>query len=925
MPLVLLDVAVPSPAHHTFVGSLLARVPSALATLPAGDEETRRAFQVLAPRGESEPGAAPDPVPGAEPARPPRELHRARSFLFSRDAPPDTERRGEVMLFSAPGEHREAVEIARLALEEARKGVPFDHMAVLLRARGAYTSLLEAALARADIPAYFAHGTARPDPAGRALITLLDSALEGLSAKRFAEYLAFGQVPAPEEAGPTSPGMPDWIAPQDESLGPAAAPPTHDRDDDEVMRPNKDDGSAARDGEAPVIHGSLRAPWRWEELLVESAVIGGLDRWNRRLDGLAEEYRLRLRDLAREAPDSPRFHAVERDLRNLEHLRNFALPVIGRLAALPRAATWAAWIGELEGLALRVLRRPERVLAVLADLRPLGPVGPVELGEVRAVLASRLSTLDAPRPAHRYGRLFIGTIEQARGRTFDVVFVPGLAERIFPQKPREDPMLLDEARRSLTPSLRTQEDRGAYERFLLRLALGAARQRIYLSYPRIDVDGGRSRVGSFYALEVYRALTGTIPDPESLERETGTAGTRLAWPAPDVPTYAIDDIEHDLATLHTLLVAPPGARGTIAGRARYLLELSDCLARSLRSRWRRWSRQWTSADGIVRVTEHTRPALEAARPTARGYSVGALERFANCPYRFYLSSIYRLEPRADIAPLEHLDPLTRGALSHDVQARVMRALQARGELPLTPQRAALAQRVLDETLDRVAGEYRERLAPAVLRVWQTAIEAVRIDLRMWLDRSIEAHADWDPVAFELAFGVSASHAGDIDPRSVADEVVLDGGFRLRGVVDLVERRRATADLRVTDYKTGARRAPRNLVVAGGATLQPVLYAFAIQQILGERVVESRLFYCTRAGGFEQRAVRMAGSDAAVRAREVLGTIDEAVAAGILPPAPLHDGCRLCDFQDVCGPHEERRAQRKQSGLLDALERMRGWP
>ena len=36
-------------------------------------------------------------------------------------------------LFSAPGEGRESVEIARRILDEARAGVPFDEMAVFVR------------------------------------------------------------------------------------------------------------------------------------------------------------------------------------------------------------------------------------------------------------------------------------------------------------------------------------------------------------------------------------------------------------------------------------------------------------------------------------------------------------------------------------------------------------------------------------------------------------------------------------------------------------------------------------------------------------------------------------------------------------------------------------------------------------------------
>jgi hypothetical protein len=50
-------------------------------------------------------------------------------------------------------------------------------------------------------------------------------------------------------------------------------------------------------GEPPSLEGQLRAPRRWERLLVEAAVIGGRDRWRRRIDGLANDLRLRLAEI----------------------------------------------------------------------------------------------------------------------------------------------------------------------------------------------------------------------------------------------------------------------------------------------------------------------------------------------------------------------------------------------------------------------------------------------------------------------------------------------------------------------------------------------------------------------------------------------------------------------------------------------------
>src|SRR5207249_4346259 len=338
----------------------------------------------------------------------------------------------------------------------------------------------------------------------------------------------------------------------------------------------------------------------------------------------------------------------------------------------------------------------------LAALRPLDVIGPVALGEVRDVLAGELTTLAEPPPKDRYGRVFVGTIEQARGRSFGVVFLPGLAERIFPQKPREDPILLDALRRELGASLATQDDRGRRERLLLRIAVGAARRRLHLSYSRIEQTEARPRVPSFYALEVARALTGRVPEPQRMEREAAAAaGARLAWPAPDDPTRAIDEVEHDLATLRALL-----ASGERRGRARYLLELNDALARSLRSRWSRWRRSFSPADGVVRVTDGTRETLAAARLGARAYSASALQKFAACPYQFFLSAVCRLEPRPEVAPVVELDPATRGHLFHRVQADVMRALADEGQLPLTAAALGPARAALDRTLDRVAEQYR---------------------------------------------------------------------------------------------------------------------------------------------------------------------------------------------------------------------------
>ncbi len=326
--LLLLDLQVGSRAEAGFLAALVKESASALITTPAGDADAERRLADLA-------GV---PLEYAEEAET-SGLGRLRRRIFQSDVPLASGDTADVQMFSAPGEAREAVEIARRMLAEAARGVRFDEMAVLVRAPQQYLGLLEHALARAAIPAWFDRGTRRPDPAGRALLALLFCAEEGLSARRFAEYLSLAQVPDPIDA--TMPAA--LVAPDDDVL---SAGLTDGTSGDEVVDPPDRDSALPA---LPVVDGALRAPWRWEALLVESAVIGGRDRWVTRLDGLEHEYRRRLEELRADEPEAPRVAALARDLEHLGHLRAFALPLSnnwtsGATASSPGGRGWIASI-----------------------------------------------------------------------------------------------------------------------------------------------------------------------------------------------------------------------------------------------------------------------------------------------------------------------------------------------------------------------------------------------------------------------------------------------------------------------------------------------------------------------------------------------------------------------------------------------------
>ncbi|HYX92243.1 MAG TPA: PD-(D/E)XK nuclease family protein, partial [Myxococcaceae bacterium] len=583
-------------------------------------------------------------------------------------------------------------------------------------------------------------------------------------------------------------------------------------------------------------------------------------------------------------------------------------------------ATWGEWLKRLVALATRAVRHPEHVLTFLSQLAPMSEVGPVTLGEVRLVLGERLAQLTRTLPRRREGRVFVGSIDDARGLSFDVAFVPGLAERIFPQKIADDPILRDEDRQAMGGELATRRERAWLERLHLHLAAGAAEERIVFSYPRLDSEQARPRVPSFYALEVMRAATGSLPNFTELARSAeGAAAAPLGWPAPEDPEKAIDVIERDLATLESLFHQPEAPPESAAN---YLLQVNPYLARALRRHARRLRSTWTVADGLLKPSAEALEALRSHHLAARAYSPTVLQHFAICPYRFFLSAIHKLSPREEPEALEQLDPLQRGSLVHDAQFEALSSLRDQGLLPLAEADLPRALEILDAALDRVAEHHRELLAPAIDQVWEDGVKSIRADLREWLRRVQRQSAEWTPWRFELSFGLHWREGSD--PHSTPEPVGLENGVQLRGSIDLVERSPVGA-LRATDHKTGKARVERGAVVGGGQTLQPVLYALALEKLFpGSRVEGGRLFYCTQAGGFDEVTIRL-DDTARASAREVARVVGSAIERGWFPAAPSRKACDYCDFLPVCGEGVEARIARKPKEELAQLTRLRELP
>jgi ATP-dependent helicase/nuclease subunit B len=298
----------------------------------------------------------------------------------------------------------------------------------------------------------------------------------------------------------------------------------------------------------------------------------------------------------------------------------------------------------------------------------------------------------------------------------------------------------------------------------------------------------------------------------------------------------------------------------------------------------RWHKPWKAADGLF-VEEIGSDALKPYLLTEKAWSASALQQYAKCPYRFALHGIFGLRPAERPGAIQKLDPLTRGRIFHEVQCEVLND-----------------GRALDAVVDDVAARWKEKLAPAIPQVWDAEVESLRADLRGWLERRTD---EWTPLTAEMAF-----------------DVAIEGGVRLKGAIDLVERH-ANGALRVVDHKTGKPPEPRPEMVGQGEVLQPALYAMAAESVMGEAVECGQLYYATVAQNYAVIDVRM-NEWTRRRAAQVLATIDTALRDGFLPAAPRKDACKRCEYLPVCGPYEEERVAAKSQTELGRLKELRAW-
>ena len=607
-----------------------------------------------------------------------------------------------------------------------------------------------------------------------------------------------------------------------------------------------------------------------------------------------------LADDGEAAADDASFHlarrrvAVEALERALDALRRLA----GELASWPASATWA---------------EHRRALA-----RLVGALGPSadDGGRRLAVSAERLSSdlpndeIFARREAIELlreveaeaatsvvgagGGIQLLTLVEARGRTFDRLFVLGLVRGVFPRPVTGEPVLPDPLRarlRDVLPDLPVKGERHDEERYLFAQLVGASGE-VVLSRATHDEDG--------------RQLA---PSPllEALRRD----GRLTTWRGPDDPLVPFLDqsiaagLSGDAAAHAAFLplaleegrqrCGAPGRATGAAGVAR-LNVLAEFETDPATAQGRERIRTLGPYFGLLGR------AVPAVAPTAT-----ALEAIARCGWQAFLERGLRLEPLPDpIRELPGIESRWIGEVIHRVLQQLFDPAHAEGERTLEEALARTGVALHWPTAERVEELLRDASA-AVLREAGLAGGGLEAALVSRARRRLEAARALDEDgAPALVLGCELDGALELaDDRDRRERVRfrVDRATRETGLTVLADFKSGKPEPTLNVAKPTVRRARLLGAVRAGTRLQAALYAIAS----GDSPAEARYLFLAPDLDPDRRVLALdGGSDVRAALAEAAGTLLGARRSGLQPPRLLapdaeseYAGCQRCAVSEAC--------------------------
>ncbi len=520
----------------------------------------------------------------------------------------------------------------------------------------------------------------------------------------------------------------------------------------------------------------------------------------------------------------------------------------------------------------RIQARLERVRATMKRAMSFESA----LAVLRERLDVRVPAIGATGPApwsSSPGHIHLSDLQHGGFTGRRATFMVGLDAGRFPRAALRDPLLTDEDRLHVAPSLMTTTERVTEAQFRFAALFARLRGDVTLSYSAYDTVEGRKLGPAAVVLDAYRLKTG---DQSANYEQLRTATQQIATAvARREAALDVDDVWLSVMSENGLMLsAQHVVRHAFSG-----------LDRGLIAREQRGARIASAFHGLVnpRATLDPRSNSDVVSPSR-------LESLGTCALRYYYRYVLQIRPPEipEFDPELWLDPRNRGSLLHEVYELTLQEARAQNIEVLS----SAFDRLAAQQLNRACVKWRGLVPPPSDTVYQRELTELRADVAVFANMCRDDGANWK--ALELNFGSEAA-----PPVLVP---LLGGRIKLQGRIDRVDETEA-GELLVIDYKTGSPGYYKGGPFDGGRRLQHYLYAIAVADMLKGKVARMEYRFPTaRAAGDAVVAFNI--NDLAA-GRELISALLDNVAAGRFLPTADDRDCGFCDFRTCC-----RAAQRK---------------
>ncbi len=417
---------------------------------------------------------------------------------------------------------------------------------------------------------------------------------------------------------------------------------------------------------------------------------------------------------------------------------------------------------------------------------------------------------ELPRDPSRENRILVTTASEARGLPHQHVFVPGLAEAIFPAELAEDPLYFDGERLRLTRQgvpLQVQADRSD-DRSLFYELISLPRESLTLSRP--TVKEGKIWMESY----LWRAVKRVFPKQPV---ETMAVG-QIADPAQAASVaelmLAVADRLNDRD--HSSAANALRQRDWLGNHQRH----GPSWLRILRGR-RIEMRRLSAApyDQYSGHLKHPDLRAEAARRLGaeHAFSATALKDYGLCGFRYYAKRLLKLDEFSE--PEEGYDMLQLGSLYHKILEETYRTIKDLG-IAIREDKVEQALLILEQAaadaLDSAPQDFGFRASVT----WRAEQQVLLRRLRALVKQDFSGESP-------LSRLEGTRYVHDVERRFAIDQVDLpnhDQPLRIHGLIDRIDI--ADGKLLVVDYKTGSTSIPRSEMEIG-RDFQMMIYAMTM--------------------------------------------------------------------------------------------------